>query len=142
MVVAMCQHVKIDRAQCGSPAMRGQHYCYFHAGAHRTIPSVNLWASPQARTLRQNIISPRRHGEHGVFCNELRRDDAIFVGLGWLKDRWSSRGWDIELPDAAAIQIGFMRVFWGLMQGMLNARQAKLFLRAVRGGGRHQRSRD
>ena len=43
MGLAICQHVKLGgRRRCGSPAMRGQDYCYFHAGGHRAIPSVNL----------------------------------------------------------------------------------------------------
>jgi len=35
------------------------------------------------------------------------------------------------VPDVVAIQNGFMRVFWGLLEGLLNVRQAELFLRAL-----------
>jgi hypothetical protein len=28
--IARCQHIKINRTQCGSPAMRGRRLCYFH----------------------------------------------------------------------------------------------------------------
>ena len=29
--VARCEHVKVNGTQCGSPALRDQPYCYFHA---------------------------------------------------------------------------------------------------------------
>jgi hypothetical protein len=29
-----CQHVKLDGGTCGSPSLRGQQYCHFHAQAH------------------------------------------------------------------------------------------------------------
>ena len=33
--VARCKHVKVNGTQCGSPALRDQPYCYFHAICHR-----------------------------------------------------------------------------------------------------------
>jgi hypothetical protein len=33
--VARCEHVKVNGTQCGSPALRDQPYCYFHAICHR-----------------------------------------------------------------------------------------------------------
>lgn len=51
MALAICQHIKLGGRRCGSPSLRGQRYCYFHASADRAVPSVNLWPNPEARTL-------------------------------------------------------------------------------------------
>ena len=98
--------------------MRGQDYCYFHAGTHRAIPSVDLWPSRQARILRQS--QPR------AIASRRRGNTAVFIGLGWIDDPWGS-----QLPHAIAIQTGFMRVYWGVMKGLLNVRQGRLFLSAL-----------
>lgn len=106
--LAICRHLKLGGGRCGSPALRGQDYCYFHGGAHRTVPAVDLWPSPKARTLRQ---------AHG------RLSDAA---------RQNLPSPDYELSgEATAIQRGFMRLVQGIKQGLLNARQAKLMLAAL-----------
>ena len=33
--VARCHHIKVNGTQCGSPALREEKYCYFHAICHR-----------------------------------------------------------------------------------------------------------
>ncbi len=33
-----CQHFKQDGRRCGSPALRGKRYCYFHDAARRQRP--------------------------------------------------------------------------------------------------------
>jgi hypothetical protein len=33
--VPRCQHVKVNGTQCGSPALRRKHHCYFHERVHR-----------------------------------------------------------------------------------------------------------
>ena len=96
MGLAICRHIKLGGGRCGSPALRGQHYCYFHAGAHRAIPSVNLWPNPEARALE---IAHRED----PLSSELRN-------------------------RALEIQFGYTHLLWGLGQGLLSVRQAKLFL--------------
>lgn len=106
MAVATCQHIKPGGARCGSPALRGQDYCYFHIGAHRTIPSVNLWPTGEL---------PSRNNPQSL--------DAVDQNLS--RQRY-------EPPnEAVAIQIGFARLIRGVTQGLLNARQAKLILSAL-----------
>lgn len=57
MHIPSCQHIKTDGVRCGSPALRGQHFCYFH----------NEW-----RTRAPRNPQPRpRHPQLNV-CN--RRD--------------------------------------------------------------------
>jgi hypothetical protein len=43
--IRICEHVKMSHGRCGSPAMRGQRYCYYHGGAHREMPPANLLAA-------------------------------------------------------------------------------------------------
>jgi hypothetical protein len=31
---AICEHIKDNGLRCGSPALRGRHFCYFHSRAH------------------------------------------------------------------------------------------------------------
>ena len=33
--IRRCQHIKVNGTQCGSPALRAEKYCYFHAICHR-----------------------------------------------------------------------------------------------------------
>jgi len=32
-----CTHIKVTGVQCGSPALRGEQFCYFHQNAHRGV---------------------------------------------------------------------------------------------------------
>jgi len=48
MTIPQCRHIMPDNHQCGSPALRGQHYCYFHD------PSRKLRA-PRPRTRYPNL---------------------------------------------------------------------------------------
>lgn len=40
MSVPICQHIKPGGQRCGSPAMNGQPYCYYHTGARACLPKV------------------------------------------------------------------------------------------------------
>jgi hypothetical protein len=111
MELAICEHAKLSGGRCGSPALRGQHYCYFHAGAHRIIPSVNLprlASDPLPQFIR--LADPRMFGE----------SDPGFRGLR------------SHLSDGAlAIQHGYTGLIAGLSHRLLNVRQGKLFLKAL-----------
>ena len=47
-VPAICEHIKDNGFRCGSPALRGRHFCYFHSRAHH----------PVGRFGRRNYRSP------------------------------------------------------------------------------------
>ena len=44
MRISICEHVKMGGGRCGSPAMRGLRYCYYHRGAHSELPPAELLA--------------------------------------------------------------------------------------------------
>jgi len=148
MYVAICEHIKLGGGRCGSPALRGEHFCYFHAGAHRAIPSLNLWPSTKApRRLLPAIVSPRKHREHGIshheaLCHDTSRLAFVDHGLG--EDSCGSQhqpqrtDWN---EKAAAIQLGFTRLIWGITQGLLNVRQGKLILGALHKAAAEDRER-
>jgi hypothetical protein len=109
MIPATCQHIKLDDGgRCGSPAMRGQDYCYFHAGAHRAIPSVNLAPSNRRDSGSRRTPSPKAAAQEEA---------------AWKRCKLSG--------DALAIQRGLSRLAQEIMRGSLNVRQAKIILLAL-----------
>jgi len=49
MVTAQCLHIKTNGTGCGSPALRGRDWCYFHAnlhGCHRAIRRLPSGSAP------------------------------------------------------------------------------------------------
>jgi hypothetical protein len=43
MDLAICEHIKMGGARCGSPALRDQKYCHHHAGVHRLVPRTHVF---------------------------------------------------------------------------------------------------
>jgi len=35
--ITVCEHIKDNGIRCGSPAIRGRHFCYFHSRAHHPV---------------------------------------------------------------------------------------------------------
>jgi len=112
MDLAICRHLKLDGRRCGSPALRGQHYCYFHAPAHRAIPSVNLWPKLKVRTPSASPSQTQRRISHVAHPYDPCQNCRL-------------------TGDALAIQVGLSGVVQGLTQGVLSVRQAKLLLKAL-----------
>jgi len=38
--VALCEHIKDNGHRCGTPAIRGRHFCYYHSRAHAPGPRI------------------------------------------------------------------------------------------------------
>jgi hypothetical protein len=47
ITIRRCQHIKVNGAQCGSPAVREHNYCYFHMRWHRKGRQVNAYLQEQ-----------------------------------------------------------------------------------------------
>jgi hypothetical protein len=43
MNLPLCEHIKLGGGRCGSPALRDQKYCHYHAATHRAIPNMNVF---------------------------------------------------------------------------------------------------
>ena len=101
MTLATCQHIKMAGGRCGSPALRGEHYCYFHAGAYRT-PTVGLW--PEEKLKAQSRTAGHRNPP-----SQRARVAA----------------------EGAAIQQGLLRAVRALMEDRINFRQGKIILKTL-----------
>ena len=120
MALPVCQHMKLGGAgRCGSPAMRGQDYCYFHAPAHRAIPSVNL--NPRNRK-----ASSLRQAPDGLL-------DADHQNVPWQRCRLTGR--------ALELQTALSRFVQGISQGLLNVRQGKIIIAALQQAMGNRRDR-
>jgi hypothetical protein len=83
-IVAMCQHIKDDGIRCGTPAVNGHSFCYYHCRAHRQGPQA-------VRT---------RLGERGYRSNVPETVEALqltlmqvneALGSGRITDKTASR---------------------------------------------------
>jgi hypothetical protein len=72
VTLLLCAHMKMGGGRCGSPALRGQHYCYFHAPSYRTIPTLDLWPEePVSESYAANVALRRRlMGDEGAAIQE------------------------------------------------------------------------
>jgi len=52
---ARCQHVRMTGRRCGSPALRGQSYCYFHDNVHRPNGNYDLPTPEDATSLQYGV---------------------------------------------------------------------------------------
>jgi hypothetical protein len=80
-----CQHIKVTGVQCGSPAMRGEQFCYFHQRMLRgvkTPPSARLHPIAQLED-EESIQSSLMEVINALVRNhiDLRRADLIIKAL-------------------------------------------------------------
>ncbi|HXM19722.1 MAG TPA: hypothetical protein VN948_00480 [Terriglobales bacterium] len=47
--IPRCEHIKINGTQCGSPALRRNHFCFFHKRWHETRIVLNANRARRAR---------------------------------------------------------------------------------------------
>jgi hypothetical protein len=106
VTLATCQHIKMGGGRCGSPAPRGEHYCYFHAGAYRTIPTVELWPEEKPACMPQ--VQSRSAGNRRTPSQRAR-----------------------VYAEGDAIQQGLLRAVRALMEDRINLRQGRIILKAL-----------
>lgn len=80
-----CQHIKVTGVQCGSPAMRGEQFCYFHQRMLRgvkTPPNARLHPIAQLED-EESIQSSLMEVINALVRNhiDLRRADLIIKAL-------------------------------------------------------------
>ncbi|HYL13004.1 MAG TPA: hypothetical protein VEV41_08205 [Terriglobales bacterium] len=74
----ICEHIKNDGIRCGSPALRGRSFCYFHK-RWRETHSRRFLAAPPGRTRRFSTPVPLDH-----FAQDLARQ--WFWRIGKMSD--------------------------------------------------------
>src|SRR5882672_2596213 len=106
----VCTHVKVNGVQCGSPALRGEQFCYFHQRMFRGVPTppgsrlhpVALLESDEA--IQASIMEVVNALARNTI--DLRRADLILKAL-WIAvknsrrsrfDIWASR-MVTEIPE-------------------------------------------
>src|SRR5271166_1834923 len=92
-----CEHIKTNGEFCGSPALRGRNYCYFHLTCHGS-----------------RLSAERRQGRAQATGNA----DVVPIELP-------------PLEDAAAIQVGLMRVIDAILHNQIDKKRAGLVLYAL-----------
>ncbi len=103
MDLPICEHIKPSGARCGSPALHGHQYCYYHVGLRKAVPTTTLFV--QANPYR-NLDDP-----YAIF-NLPYLEDAAAIQIGFMQlihgvaedrlDRWHARAILSALHGAAA----------------------------------------
>jgi len=71
-VIPICEHLFAHQRRCGSPAMRGTHFCYYHRQNHR---SRGLAVIPDL-TSHRNIQRALSHTLRGIVSGTLTYEEA------------------------------------------------------------------
>ena len=53
--IRVCTHIKVNGVPCGSPALHGEIFCYFHQRMIRGVPTPpksRSWMEPKISTTR------------------------------------------------------------------------------------------
>ena len=117
-IARQCEHIKSNGEFCGSPALRGRNYCYFHL--------TNI-----GRRLRAE-----RQFQSQVSVQEKDANPATSSGqaLGHQPASPGDAGAALELPpleDANSIQIALMQVIDAILHNRLDNKRAGLVLYAL-----------
>ena len=87
---ALCRHIKTTGHRCGSPALRGEHFCYFHHTARRPPKHLGV------------------HPDHAVFTFPLIEDGPSILSA--LADVLARVAADSLNPRRAALLIHGLRI--------------------------------
>ena len=128
MTVPVCSHIKPSGQRCGSPAMRGQAYCFYHCGLRECLPpDRGLLAEPGSEVSKAAAMG---------------KIPLAFFGDAAAIQTPTPPMPKIPMPifeDAAAVQIGYMQVMWAITQHKLDLKEARLMLSALNGARRNLR---
>ena len=118
-VARQCEHIKSNGEFCGSPALRGRNYCYFHL----THIGRRLRAE---RQFQQSQV--------GVQEKDANPTTSSGQALGHQPASLGDAGAALELPpleDANSIQIALMQVIDAILHNRLDSKRAGLVLYAL-----------
>ncbi len=58
--IPQCQYIKVDGCRCGSPALRGQRFCYFHYEVNRPTVCLDIPPLEDANAIQQALTDIAR----------------------------------------------------------------------------------
>ena len=110
-----CQHIKVTGVQCGSPAMRGEQFCYFHQRMLRGVKTPpNARLHPIAMIENEEAIQASLMEVINALARnhiDLRRADLILKALNIAVKNSRRARFDVnedqmvrEVPEYAAPQ--------------------------------------
>ncbi len=115
--IPTCHHLKANGVWCGSPALRGHRFCYFH---HQWRED-HAAAEPEARNSgAPSLSAPGNSGGPPLSALPLGRQGGVVPPF--------------ELPlleDANAIQVALQRVMQAILNDAIDNRKAGLLLYAL-----------
>jgi len=75
--LAICEHIRPSGTGCGSPALRDQKFCYYHAKVRKTVPRNNLFVF---------LANPGRKENDPYYAFEFPYlEDAAAVQIGFMQ---------------------------------------------------------
>ena len=75
--LAICEHIKPSGVGCGSPALRGEKFCYYHSKVRKTVPKNNLFVF---------LDNPGRKENDPYYTFEFPYlEDAAAVQIGFMQ---------------------------------------------------------
>lgn len=95
MSVPICEHIKAGGQRCGSPAMNGQPYCYYHTGARACLPKVRAMFHERSPHLPAAPPMP----EFPIPFLE----DAASIQIGYMQALYGITSHRIELREAKLV---------------------------------------
>jgi len=114
-----CEHIKSNGEFCGSPALRGRNYCYFHL----THIGRRLRAERQSQQSQVSVQTP-----------DANPSASSGQALGHQPANLGDVGAALSLPpleDANSIQIALMQVIDAILHNRLDSKRAGLVLYAL-----------
>ena len=111
MGVPICEHVKMDGIRCGSPALHGGQYCYYHDGQYRAVPS----------RLIPGITVSHREESIGRRRPSCRPQSAEDVQIGFMQMIYVVAGERLEPRRARLILSELKRAAMEIRQAMSRA---------------------
>ena len=119
--VRQCEHIKSNGEFCGSPALRGRNYCYFHlTHIGRQLRAERQFQQPSSSQISLQGQDATRSASSGQALGQQPNLGDAGAALSLL-----------PLEDAGSIQIALMQVIDAILSNRLDSKRAGLVLHAL-----------
>ena len=129
-----CEHIKSNGEFCGSPALRGRNYCYFHlTHIGRRLRAERQFQQAQVSVQTQDATPSASSGQAPSASSGQAPSASSGQALGH-EQTAEAQVAALELPpleDANSIQIALMQVIDAILHNRLDSKRAGLVLYAL-----------